>query len=670
MQVRVVKIPWAQLEVGATERGQLQVQVSGGIGGRSTRPRLVEGATVDEVRHLTRALPRLSREGRGLPADLERLGRTLYLGLTGGEVGQVIDQLRGEGHGHLLLRLVIADPTLGGLAWEAMRGPSDMDGAVACHPHLRVVRGVFSTEPAVRREVRRGLRLLVVAPGEMAAVAEEIRVGLAAPIGDGRVEWLDPAVRRGAGWMGLLARLGRPPRPHAIHFACHGRVNAGGEPELLLDPEESRWTPVRTLATALAGMVGDDLRVVYLEACEGAEPGTLASAAEHLSARGVEAVVAHLWSIDSRSARFVADTFYDALTGDCAGDAAASLNRARLAMAGIGTVDHLCPVLVMRGHDPVVFDFTRRQATPNPARPLNGPGLLPPALLAVAERVDRGMRGPSTLIVGEYADADGTHSGLRQIEREVLSLLDRPDREPLSALLQRFELTVERDELRATIQEVLDRITKESQPGALALIDGLARLARPGLFITLLWLPLLEDALAAALPDRELIVLQPLKPGGTQHLRVFRREAGSGTWERLKPEGLEVDFSRQLVILRLYGGYTAAHRTLLGDPVLTDDDHLLNLASLDDLPPRVLAFLRNHPANIVGLSPLSWAHREMLRRLLGDQPLVPGSLAVLRAGADEPERRYWQSAEGPAGRSGGVDLVEFEELAAVLTGLR
>lgn len=286
-----------------------------------------------------------------------------------GDVAQVVDQLRGEGGGRVLVRLMLPDAALRSVPWEVMVGPGELDGPLACHPGVRLVRGVFSNEPAVPREVRGPLRILAVATAETSYAVEDMRAGLTGAIAAGRVEWLEPAI--GMRWTDLLQRLHGTPRPHVVHFVCHGRVAEGGEPELLLDPEAQRWTPMRTLATALTSNVGAELRLVYLEACAGADAGALASAAEHLVARGVEGVIAHLWPVGAIAARRACTTFYDALVGAAAGDVTSALNTARLAVSGTGTAEFLSPVLVLRGHEPVLFDIKRQgvEATASESAP-------------------------------------------------------------------------------------------------------------------------------------------------------------------------------------------------------------------------------------------------------------------------------------------------------------
>lgn len=657
--------PWVQIDLQGDAAGRLLVSVSADARGRSTAPRPTEGLVLADIERFSQTVLARSRQGLPLTQDQERFGRILYRSVMGGEVGQIVDQLRGEGGGQLLLRLMISDSRLRAVPWEAMRGPADIDGALASHPAIRVTRGVFSTEAAIPREVRGALRVLTIASDEMAYAVEDLRRGLDAAIGAGEIAWMEPAVGVAARWNHLFSRLQRlSPRPHILHFLCHGRVGEGGEPELLLDPDEERWTSVSTLATALSATIADDLRLIYLEACAGAQPGALASAAEHFAARGVDAVVAHLCPVSAPAARTVANNFYRALGGPARGDVAVALNTARLALEGNRTAEFVCPVLVLQGRDPVLFDFSRRRLEPTG---MTGKvASVDPRHQALRADLERRLSRPATLLVGEYVDDEGV--GRSQIEKEVLAVLEREDREPLSALLQRYQFEEEREDLREVVQDVLGRLARDAKPEAAGLVRGLAALAGPGLFLTLLWLPLLEDALALAHPDKEILVYQPIKPGGVDRLRLFWRDPATGRWDKMRREPERLDFDRQMVVLRLYGGYTAAQGELLGDPVLTDDDHLVNLSSIEGLPRQILAWLRNNPMNIVGYSPMAWAHREMLRRLLGGQPLVPGSFAVLEPGAGEARKRYWMAEDGPAGRAGGVELAGFADVAAALGG--
>ncbi|WP_437954052.1 CHAT domain-containing protein [Sorangium sp. So ce296] len=94
----------------------------------------------------------------------------------------------------------------------------------------------------------------------------------------------------------MFEQLRRSKSPHVVHFLGHGTVAPDGRPMLRLadDDGEEAWISAGALAQELSASFGEDLRLVVLEACEGAAPGAFGSAAEILARAGANAVVAHL----------------------------------------------------------------------------------------------------------------------------------------------------------------------------------------------------------------------------------------------------------------------------------------------------------------------------------------------------------------------------------------
>jgi hypothetical protein len=79
-----------------------------------------------------------------------------------------------------------------------------------------------------------------------------------------------------------------------------------GRPALrVADDEDGEevWITAEALARELSASFYDELRLVILEACEGAKAGALGSAAEILAKAGADAVVAHLCMAGCRPPR-------------------------------------------------------------------------------------------------------------------------------------------------------------------------------------------------------------------------------------------------------------------------------------------------------------------------------------------------------------------------------
>src|SRR5262249_42314675 len=116
----------------------------------------------------------------------------------------------------------------------------------------------------------------------------------------------------------LFDRLRRGKTPHVVHFLGHGGVDLAGKPVLrLADDEDGEevWMTAEALARELSASFSEELRLVVLEACEGAKAGALGSAAEILAKAGADAVVAHLWPVKADAARVCSTEIYRALTG-------------------------------------------------------------------------------------------------------------------------------------------------------------------------------------------------------------------------------------------------------------------------------------------------------------------------------------------------------------------
>ncbi|AUX48211.1 uncharacterized protein SOCE26_097420 [Sorangium cellulosum] len=195
---------------------------------------------------------------------------------------------------------------------------------------------------------------------------------------------------------------------------------------------------------------------------------------------------------------------------------------------------------------------------------------------------------------------------------------------------QRCVLRFGHDVLHSIFQQSLT----QSPPAELPpLIEALARFIRPGVHVTLLWRPHLERAIAAQHPDRTVYAIQPSIVGSSGKPRVVKRAAGSTSWktEPLMPK--RFDLENEIIVLRLYGGYSAEARSIFSPPIVTDDDHIHGLLGAEGLRPpswmeELLARPRIQPGLFLGLSILDWRHRMLLRWLYDQRPAPKDSLAT------------------------------------------
>lgn len=595
---------------------------------------------------------------RAEPLDEPRLGqaRALHQALFREGVQTVLERLRGAaGERQGLVRLMLRDGELQAFPWEALCAPGTQRGFLGNSPDLFLARGVSSEDLWQPREVSGAVKVQVIAPTNEAAPAA-LKAALHARITSGELEWMEPLTGPQAGQRALFEHLRGGQLPHVLHFVCHGEVDAQGMPRLRLadvDGEES-WVEVELLAQQLKAGFRGNLRLIVLEACEGARPGALASAAELLARAGADAVVAHLWPVKADVARLCSSTFYRALTGAEArrGDVAYSLGEARRMVLTQyqGSAEAFSPVLYLRGRDATLFDFKARKVVAPRAAPVRGGGPLPASLRLL-------LNQPFSLLLGDrWSDERAALETFRVRLRRGLEEASAPAPAglPMSALAQHYALRMGKDSLDSEFRDVFGQLSD-----SLPLVESLAGRMGPGVHITLLRRPVLELALARRRPDLTLYVAQPPEPG-QRCAPLMCRPAGEDGWESLDALPSTLDLTRDVLLLRLYRGYLPRQR--FEQPLLTEDDYLLGVRELEsmlshELSDALLAVLRARPVLLLGMSMLTWHHRMMLYRLFEERPLPRGSLALLEPG--ESERELWVAGASLPGRK-GVQVVETD----------
>jgi len=222
---------------------------------------------------------------------------------------------------------------------------------------------------------------------------------------------------------------------------------------------------------------------------------------------------------------------------------------------------------------------------------------------------------------------------------------------PLSALAQRYALHFGDEELSTQFQTLFQKDLP-----ALPLVEELAQRLGPGVHVTLLRVPLLEDALARHQPGLPLYVLQPSRTE-ERSVITLRHVAGKG-WEKLKKPPGTFDPRREALLLRPYRGYLP--NRVFGAPLLTEDDYLLHVRKLEEtLPPElatpIKSVLARQPSLLLGMSLLSWDHRHLLYSLFARRPLPEGSTVLLEPGHSESES--WRRGRGLPG-GGGLRLIQ------------
>ncbi|WP_437604651.1 CHAT domain-containing protein [Sorangium sp. So ce834] len=579
-----------------------------------------------------------------------------------GELRDVLVRL-GEASkgGPLLLRLFARDHALQAIPWEALCRPGTSEGFLGTDPRVLFARGVTSSEPWEPREVKGAVRVLGIAPGTGERALDVLREALAPSIDAGEVEWLDPIAGPEISARALFDRLRRGKSPHVVHWLGHGGVDLSGKPVLRVSDDEDgeeAWITAEALGRELSAAFCEELRLVILEACEGARAGALGSAAEILARAGADAVVAHLWPVKADVARACSTELYRALTGASLsqGDIGASVAAARRTLLS-QSAEAFSPILYLRGSDSVVFNFQGRRVT-RPGKKGRSRALAP-ALQGLLER-------PFTMVLGDLEDDRAA------LQRELEQFMQESG-EPaaqgmsLSALTQRCVLRFGQEVLHSLFQQALTASPAATAP---PLVEALARFVRPGVHVTLLWRPCLEHAIAQKLPQRTVYAIQPSLLGAGGKPRVVKRAAGAAMWKMDPVMPRRFDLDSEIVVLRLYGGYSAEPRPIFSPPLLTEDDHIHGPLGADGARPplwmeELLARPRVQPGLFVALSSLDFRHRMLLRWLYDQRPAPPDSLAVLAPGVEGSEIEIWGNGGGLPG-TGHIaattgDLVELAE---------
>jgi CHAT domain len=645
---------WLELDLDTSEEG-IRISARGSRGERPIAHNLPSELGSGALQAFTNKVGRAVRAGKALDASVVGDSQTLYGEVVSGELRDVLVRM-GEAvkDGRILLRLFPRDRALQIVPWEALCRPGTTEGFLGTDPRVLVARGVASSDPWEPREVRGAVRVLAIAPGSDERALAALKEALGPSIESGEVEWLDAIAGPDIGPRALFDRLRRGKTPHIVHFLGHGGVDLSGRPTLrMADDEDGEevWLTAEALARELAASFYEELRLVILEACEGAKAGALGSAAEILARAGADAVVAHLWPVKADVARVCSAEIYRSLTAAerALGDIGAAVAAARRTLLA-GSAEAFSPILYLRGSDSVIFNFEgRRVAKPGAKRRSRS---LAPALQGLLER-------PFTMVLGDLdEDRSMLHRELAQFMQENGDAT--AEGLSLSALTQRCLLRFGQEVLLSLFQQSL---TASPQPAPPPLVDALARFVAPGVHITLLWRPYLERAIAEKHPQRTVYAIQPALAGASGKPRLVKRAAGSSLWkmEPLLPKRFDLD--NDIVVLRLYGGYSAEPRPIFSQPLLTEDDHIHGLLGAEGLRPpawteELLSRPRIQPGMFVALSILDWRHRMLLRWLYDQRPAPKDSLAILTGAGEANEPEIWEGGGGLPGTARIATLTE------------
>lgn len=649
---------WLEIEV-ETKGDDVSVSARGSRGERPPPHRLDPDQGVDALTTFSNKVGRAVRARKELDTAVIELSRAIHGEVLKGELRDILARMTDPSkprredprENRLLVRLFIRDRALVAVPWEALCKPGTTEGFWGTDPRILLARGVSSSDPLVPREVHGAVSVLVIAPGNEAPSVMALRADLGPAIDTGEVEWLEPITGPDISPKALFDRLRRGKTPHIVHFIGHGGIDMKGRPSLrLADDEEGEevWMTAEALARELTPHFFEGLRLVILEACEGAKAGVLGSAAEELAKAGADAVVAHLWPVKADVARMCSTEMYRSLTATGSwGDIGTSVAAARRTLLTLGA-EAFSPILFLRGPDSVLFDYSRRKVT-KPSGKRRGRAIAP-ALQMLLDKP------PFTVVVGDV-DEDRL-----LLHKELLAFLeengDKPDAHlALSMITQRCLLKFGEEVLHSLFQQAIDVDPRDKSP---PLVEAIGGVVAPGVHVTLLWRPHFERSIAEKQPDKTIYAIQVSMTGSNAKPRIVKRAAGASVWKMEPVMPKRFDIERDVIILRMYGGYSPEARPIFSAPVLTEDDHIHGL--LGERPPQwleeLLAWPRTQPGLFLGLSVLDWRNRLFLRWLYDQRPAPNDSLALLPPNVDPSEPEIWDTGGGLPGTSRIAAIIE------------
>ena len=316
-------------------------------------------------------------------------------------------------------------------------------------------------------------------------------------------------------------------------------------------------------------------------------------------------------------------------------------------------------MLYLRGAGSVIFTFEGRRVAPPAAK--RGPLRVAPALSSLLE-------GPFTTVLGDV------HQSQAALQRDIAQFMRENgdtavEGQSLSRLTQRCVLQFGQDVLLTLFQAALTATV-----GAPVRARGASRGrgVPPGVHFTLLWHPHLERAgIAEQQKDRTVYAIQQSLGQAGGKPRFVKRAAGAPTWKMEPSPPKRFDLDREIVVIRVYGGYSPEARPIFSAPLVTEDDHIRGMFGVEAARPPMwmedlLARPRIHPGLFVGLSVLDWRHRMLLNWLYDRHPSPEGSLAILTPQTDAREEAIWDGGGGLPGTARIAAITEDPELLAPL----
>jgi hypothetical protein len=353
------------------EAGEPEEEVAFSLGGQELADRLEQLEDALYIASETRSGKTATGETRTEPElppeqTVRDFGAELFRGLFTGDIQTTyrlsLQNARNQKKGLRLKLRVHPSSGLTQVPWEFLYDPSSKQylGLSARRPLVRYLGLPHPTRP-LRAEPPLRILGMVASPSGLPPldVAREKRLVEEATgrlREDGKVEvvWLE-----GETWQDLHRAILRGSW-HVFHFVGHGIFDpVKQEGALVFADEEGK--PHSFPADKLADILteNDDLRLVFLNSCEGArgsETDALSSASATLVGKGIAAAVAMQYEITDDAAIEFSRRFYEAVADGLPVDAAVAAGRTSLSNKVSDTLEWGTPVLYMHAPDGRIFD--------------------------------------------------------------------------------------------------------------------------------------------------------------------------------------------------------------------------------------------------------------------------------------------------------------------------
>jgi formylglycine-generating enzyme required for sulfatase activity len=359
------------IEVHAHTDSHYSVAVRSPAGeARTTAPfPFTDAALESHLLKLENAILRSAGRRRKAPTPEEEavqsFGRDLFGFLLRDELlsrFRACQQLAHDQQKGVRIKLSVTPPALAGLPWEFLYDPARRDYLCldATTPLVRYPELPLTIQPLPVTPPLRILGLCVDASDLTRLDVAEEKARMAAAVqtlqAQGLVEltWLD-----GQSADDLQRAMRRGPW-HILHFIGHGSFDQGRE-EGLIHLADATGKAAPLYATQLARLLArqrHDLRLVLLNACEGARGGRLdlfAGTAATLVGSGIPAVLAMQYEITDDAAIAFARTFYEALADNLPVDTAVADARNAMTLRNRFSLEWGTPVLYLRAPDGRLF---------------------------------------------------------------------------------------------------------------------------------------------------------------------------------------------------------------------------------------------------------------------------------------------------------------------------